>query len=483
MTPGKSVNFVADSTQTVARKYSGVSGAIRRWTQLCRQSARVGASVRNSFYGLAEYAAVPFAMLLATPFLLHRLGAMQFGLWMLASAAVTSSNLISTGFGDGALKYASMYRGEGDSERFEKTLRVNLSINLALGGLLAAVLWCAAPYAVISIFNIDPALRGDAVIAFRVGSAILLVRCVESVLIAALRSHERYGPAVQVSIGSRSAMVLTACLLVGSGHGIVSIMIATLGIVAIAVLVQIIVVRTLVARIKIIPSLDREAFSEVFRFGGFSWLQAVAGCIFNQADRLLIGALLGATSVGYYSVCVQAAQPIHGLLAAGLHFLFPHLSARLSSDPAGDLRAVVGSVFRLNAVAAIVLCAPVVLFSKVILRLWMGAAFAQQNWVVLSMVALSFGFLSLNVTGHYALLAMTQVRLVAILNLLGGAAMLIAMFLLAPRYGLTGAAAGRLLYGPITLLMYLRLQRTLSPNRCRVPSEFAELAVSGTESR
>lgn len=449
-----------------------------RWQDL--RALASGRSGRNAFYGAAEYIALPLTMLLATPFLLRRLGSVQFGLWMLASAAVTSSNLISTGFGDAALKYASLYRNHTDSGRFEHTIRVNVTINLLLGGVFALILWLAAPFAAASIFKIDLPLRGDAITAFRIGSAVLLARCIESVLIGALRAHELYGPAVRISITSRAGIVIAACLLVWRGHGVVAIMAATLCIVAFFVVVQTAIVRKLVARIWPLPSLDRAAFSEVFRFGCFSWLQALAGCIFNQADRLVIGALLGAPAVGYYSVCVQAAQPIHGLVAAALHFLFPHLSARLSTAPAPQLRHLIASIFRLNAVAAIAMCVPIVLFSKFILTLWMGAAFASGAWMVLSIVALSFGLLSLNVTAHYTLLALAHVRLVAALNLLGGAAMLAVMFLLAPKFGLPGAAAGRLMYGPVTLLMYARLRNLLTTPAAEAPSAFASVATAET---
>jgi O-antigen/teichoic acid export membrane protein len=303
------------------------------------------------------------------------------------------------------------------------------------------------------------------------------------VLTAALRSHERYAPAVQISIVSRASIVITACILVGQGDGIVAIMVATLSIVASSVLVQALVVRTTIAPIWPLPSFDRAAFAEVFRYGFFSWLQAIAGCIFNQADRLLVGALLGASSVGYYSVCVQAAQPIHGLLAAGLHFVFPHLSARLSTARAAELRRLVASSFRINVIAAAMLCVPMVLLSKPILRLWMGAPFADQTWPVLSIISLGFGFLALNVTAHYSLLALAQVRLVAGLNLAGGAAMLAAMFLLAPRFGLAGIAGGRLLYGPITLLMYPRLRNLLSPGVFETSPGCADLVLTGTQTR
>lgn len=452
-----------------------------QWQSL-RASTRARASLRNALYGAAEYVALPLTMLVATPFLLHRLGLVQFGLWMLASAAVTSSNLISTGFGDAALKYAAMYRGErSGSNRFEHTIRVNVTINLALGGILAIVLWFASPLAVGHIFKIDLPLRSDAVAAFRIGSVILLFRCVESVLTGALRAHERYSPAVQISVASRAAIVLAACVLVWRGYGIVAIMAATLCVVASSVMAQTVVVRTLIARIWPVPSFDRAAFTEVFRFGCFSWLQALAGCIFSHADRLVIGALLGAPAVGYYSVCVQAAQPIHGLVAAGLHFLFPHLSARLSAGAVPELRSVVMWVFRVNVLLAVLMCVPMAVFSKLILRLWMGAAFAGQAWTTLAILALSFGFLSLNVTAHYALLAFAQVRLIATLNLIGGATMLVVICLLAPRFGLPGAAAGRLLYGPITLVMYPRLHRLLSPRVPKAPAALRQLITTKPE--
>jgi O-antigen/teichoic acid export membrane protein len=451
--------------ETSAHSLPGLRASVRQQLEVLHNSARARASLQNSLYGAGEYVARPLTMLLAAPFLLHRLGLAQYGLWMLATAAVTSTNLISTGFGDGALKYASMYRSKNDWKRLEDTLRVNLTINLVLGGMLALLMWFGSPFAARSLFKIDQSLQGAAVAALRIGSAILVVSCVESVLVAALRAHERYGPSVVINVISRAAIVITACVLVSRGYGIAGIMVGTLCIVIASTISQITAARVIIGPISLLPSLSKAALSEVFAFGFFSWLQAVAGCVLNQADRLLIGVLLGSSAVAYYSLCVQAAQPIHGLIAAGLHFLFPHLSARLSRAPASELRAAVLSIFRINVVAAVVLCLPLAFFSKLTLQLWMGSAFAQQAWPLLSIVAFGFGFLALNVTAHYALLALGQVRLVSMLNLTGGAAMLGAMILLAPRFGLEGAAVARLLYGPITWLLYRRLHLLLAAPR------------------
>jgi O-antigen/teichoic acid export membrane protein len=179
--------------------------------------------------------------------------------------------------------------------------------------------------------------------------------------------------------------------------------------------------------------------------------------IFNQVDRLIIGALLGPAELGYYSVCAQAAQPIHGLTASGLHFLFPHFSARRATGTPAGFRRVMIIAFWCNAGAAVLLAAPLALFSRQFLSVWMGASFAEHTASLLTLLAIASGFLALNVAPHYTLLALGQVRYVTVLNLVAGAAMLLAMALLIPRFGLLGAALGRLIYGPVTWLMYFKL--------------------------
>ena len=448
-----------------------------------RHSVRARTSMANAIYGIGDYIAQPVAMLLAARFLLHRLGLAQYGLWMLAAAAISGASLVCTGFGDAALKYASVYRGRENKAKLEQVLRVNLTINLVLSGMLAALIWYGAPLAAGNWFKIDVSLRAAATVAFRIGSVILVVRSIESVFIAALRAHERYGPSVKISALSRMAIVASACALVSRGHGVVAIMAATLALVTASAILQITAAWMLIGPMSMVPAIGRNAFSEVFGFGCYSWLQAVAGCIFSQVDRMLIGVLLGTSAVASYSVCIQAAQPIHGLIAAGLHFVFPHLSARLSTTQATELKTVVRFIFRLNLALAVVLCVPVVLFSELLLRLWIGPEFAHETWMLLSLIAAGFGFLGLNVTGHYALLALGQARLVSLLNLAGGTVMLVAMILLAPRFGLVGVAVGRLLYGPVTLLMYWHLRSLLSPGPTAHSEMPAPIAAGGLEAQ
>lgn len=421
---------------------------------------RCGAAL-NGLYSVAEYLSQPLGLLLAAPYLLRHLGASQFGIWVLASAAVNSGNVLSSGFGDAAVKYVAMYRGRNDSSGIARIVRGMMAINLTLGGLVAVALWSIAPYAADHIAHIDAGLRDVCLRSFRVGSLLLVVRSIDGVFVSTVRAFERYGPAVRITMCSRIAALVAAIILVAHGRGVAEIMLATLWISAFAAVAQGFAVRAIAGKILLLPSMDRKTLSMIAGFGCFSWLQALSSVAFGQVDRIVIGVFLGAPAVACYGLCAQAAQTIHGISGAGFHVLFPHLSSRLEAEPLADLRHTVWIAFKTNLVLAGLLGLPFILLSRPILSVWMGPEFARQAWPILSILGVSFSLFALNVTAHYTLLAIGQVRLVTALNLAAGAAMLLLMLLLTPRFGMVGTACARFISGPGTCILYYPLYRLM----------------------
>ena len=283
-------------------------------------------------------------ILLTAPYLLRHMVAAQCGILVLASTAVNSGNIASSGFGDAAVKYVAMYRGRRDLSGIARVVRGMLSINLTLGGAFAIALWSLAPYAAAHIAQIDPGLRIAAIHSFRIGSLLLLIRSIDGVFVSTLRAFESYSPATRITMTSRIASLVAAIALVASGRGVADIMLATLVISTLAATAQGIAVRAFAGKFLLLPSLNRETLSQIMGFGCFSWLQAVSAAIFGQADRIVIGVLLGAPAVAGYSLCAQAAQTIHGVVAAGFHALFPspEFTARNGASrrtPAHDLES------------------------------------------------------------------------------------------------------------------------------------------------
>ena len=381
---------------------------------------------------------------------------------MVASAAIGGGGLLAAGFGDATVKFVSMLRCRGDWAELAQVVRGIITINILLSTVLAGIVWILSPFAAHHVFKVEPPLREACVRALRVGAAILIVRSVESVFIGVLRAFEEYKVAVQITVISRAFTLITILGLVALGNGVAGIMGATLFIASCSLILQWLAVRVHVGRLSFTLFPPRAAMVGVVRFGCFSWLQAVSGVVFSQADRLILGAFVGTSAVGCYSICTQAAQPIHGLVAAGLHFLFPHLSARHSVVPVRALIPTVVTALVVNISLVSLLGVPVVLLSRVILSLWMGPAFAQQSWLVFALVAVGYGGLGLNVTGHYTLLALGNIKYLTCLNLAAGAVMLLVIALSIRRFGVLGAAAGRLVYGPVTWIMYFKIRQLVN---------------------
>lgn len=415
----------------------------------------------NAFYGVADYLALPIGMLLAAPFLLRHLGAAQYGVWLLASAAVSSGGIVSGSFGDAAIKYVGECRGRQDWLGVTRIVRNMISINLILSGVLAGILWCLAPYVGRHVVRSDANLQDMCVTSLRIGCALLLVKSVESVFISTLRAFETYGSPVRVAIILRLAILASAIFLTRWGGNVVWIMAATFLLSVLGMLAQALALRYKIGRFSVLPSWHRKTGSGIAVFGTFSWLQAVSSVVFSQADRFVVGFFMGAPAVAYYGLCVQAAQPIHGLVSSAMHFLFPHLSMRYGVAPIAEIRRKIALAVRVNFLLVSALTLPIIFFGNYFLRLWLGATFDRQSSFLFPTIACGFALLGLNITAHYALLAIGKVRIITYLNLIAGVAMLFLMAALIPTCGLQGGALARLVYGPITCLAYLSLYRSI----------------------
>jgi O-antigen/teichoic acid export membrane protein len=416
----------------------------------------------NAAYGVLDYAAYPIGMLLVAPIVLRNMGAAQYGIWAVVTAAVSMGSIIASGFGDANIQHVAHQRGLGRHDALVRTVRCMIGINLVLGTVLALLAWTLAPLVALHLVSGGEALAQDCLWSLRIASLLLWLRTMESVCISTQRAFERYGAAVRVSIVTRLSSLAAAAALTYLIHSVTSIVAAAALLNVLGIWLQFANLRKLLGGTSLAPAIDAQALKALLGFGAFSWLQAVSAVIFSQADRLFLGVSIGAVAVAGYALCTQLAQPIYGFAASGLHFLFPHLAERQASRDTSAARRTIFIAFACNLLFVAVTTALLLFFGWDILRLWAGIDIARSATAIFPIIVWSSALLALNVTGTYALFAFGCIRIVTWLNLAGGATMLLLMFCLLPRFGAYGIAMARLCYGAITLLLYLPLARQLS---------------------
>jgi O-antigen/teichoic acid export membrane protein len=415
----------------------------------------------NAGYCVLDYISYPLGMLLVAPIVLHKLGAAEYGLWMISTAVISAGGIVASGFCDACIQRVAYLRGADQLDLVPDAVRSMLGINLAMGALLALCVWIAAPFAASHVAVSGLTSRLECLVALRIASVAILVRAVESVAVSAQRAFEQYRGTVEVSTVMRIVTLAAAAVLAMIGKGTISILLATCAFLILAAVAQFRGLRRLMAGASFWPRFHAAEARLLFRQGFFVWMQALGGVVFGQLDRILLGISLGALAVTPYSLCVQFAHPIFGLSASGFNFLFPYLSSRAGATQREGMKRAVLKAFACNLLIVACGAALLLLFGDRLIRIWAGPAVAESARSILPPIVVGTALMGLSVTGTYTLQALGEFRSVAFISLAGRSAMLLLMIWMLRRHGLQGLALSRLFYGAVALVVYLPLLKKL----------------------
>ena len=411
-------------------------------------------AIANAFYGVLDYVAWPAGMLAVAPVAVRALGIDRYGVWTVANTAISIGAIAASGFSDANIRYVATQRAAANHDALSRAVRSTMGIHLTLGTILAASGWLLAPVMTRHLVTAGSGLRSDCLWSLRIACLLMLVRAIESVCISTQRAFERYGAALRVSVTGRLLSLAGAAIIPLMWTSVTAVLMFAAGISLLSVWLQAGQLGRLLNHVRLVPAFDREAMRALLGFGKFTWIQALSALLLGQVDRLVTGAALGAAAVSSYAMCVQLAQPVYGITAAGFHFLFPRISMQFVMNDARNMRRTMLTAIVVNWVGVAAGTSLLLFCGNAILRAWGGAEIARLGRPVLPIVLCSTAISALSITGTYGLLAIGRVQLVTWLNLAAAASMILAMFWLLPAYGVRGMAIARLAYGPITLGVY-----------------------------
>lgn len=428
----------------------------------------------NAAFGVVDYISYPLGMLLVAPIVLRCLGASEYGLWMIATAVVSAGGIIASGFCDANIQRVAHHRGTGAVVLMVHTVRSILGINLVLGGIVGLCVWAAAPYAASRIAASDITQLKECLLALRIASVLIIVRAVETVGVSTHRAFEQYRGTVQISAVMRMLTLGSAAVLALCGRRTNSILVSTGIFLFFGTILQFVQLHKHLGTLNLLPTFHPGETQVLLKFGIFTWFQSLGSVVFGQFDRIVLGISLGTLAVAPYSLCVQFAQPLLGLLASALHFLFPYLSGHAATVSSGEVKKTVLKAVLCNFLLVACGAALLFIFGPSLIRLWAGAEIARNTTVIFPLVVCGSALAGLSVTGTYTMQALGLFRTAAFISIGGRALTLIFMIYLLHRFGLVGLAASRTLYGLATLAVYFPLWQRLGAKqdgRSAAPSQ------------
>lgn len=388
----------------------------------------------NSAWNAIAFLTAVVLNLAILPFVIVRLGLPAFGVAGLVTACIAPAVVFSNTLGQSTARELARRLQPSDREEARRLFATAFLLALGAGGPIAIFfLIGGAPLARLGFHLAGPA-ADDLSLAFALAGIGWFCQCVSAVFLSLFAARQDYRRIAVISIVSALVATLSMLLLIPTApYASTFLGCQALGF-AISLVLTLAWSRGAMERWLAPPSLHRQAFRKLIRFGSWQVAAQGGGLLAGQADRYLLGALLQPQFVGFYGVAQRLQEATYiGVLKVG-EILFPFFSTLQteSIDRKADL--LFRSSWILNVLAASAL-GGLISAAGPLLHLWTGpevAAEAAQVLVLLS-IAGTLGS-SANVFAFY-LMAEGRSRSNAFIAVITGVVTLVTSAIALPRFG------------------------------------------------
>ncbi|MST32010.1 oligosaccharide flippase family protein [Acidimicrobiaceae bacterium USS-CC1] len=254
--------------------------------------------------------------LFLTPYVLHGLGIVRYGLFILTSTIVGFLATIDGGIKGTAQRYFGVYAGAGDSATLTRTLLTLLLVISVFGVFVSGAGWALAPL-IVSLLKMPTRYRDQTVFLFRALGVLLTFSFVHNLFVAILSAFNRFAVIVKMGFVMN---LMWAGGLVATVHyrwglwGVTGVFLAQ----------QLMLIMTIMpfslrhVRLSEAGLLSRGELKSFLSFGLRVQISNMSSLINLEFDTVTIGVGLSVRSTSIYNAGSNYAQNIASIAAAAL---------------------------------------------------------------------------------------------------------------------------------------------------------------------
>ncbi|MGH9342627.1 MAG: lipopolysaccharide biosynthesis protein [Terriglobia bacterium] len=354
-------------------------------------------SIVSNWFGLLVLAA---STALLTPIMVHHLGAVDYGIWVLASSILDYYGLLDLGMRSAMFRYVSLFRGEAQREEVDRTfssaLLLVIGTAVVIGLLSIGLAWLLPPY--IHVKGATPQIYGWLLFLLGTSIAVMFPTRMLATYISAHNRWDLYNAAGIANIVTRATILIVVLEL---GYGLLAVAVATL-VVAFVSLGQHIIFLFIAdpqaqAQFRLV-SLRR--IRDLFAFSMRSLLISLGDYFRFYSDSVVIAYVLGVGFITPFNIAARLIECFKSVvIAAG----GPVLGAMTELDGERRQKALQALLLRSTRLLALLSILGGVLLladDRILLRLWVGE---HLVWAYSVVAVLAFGYM-IGLTQHAALL-------------------------------------------------------------------------------
>jgi len=398
--------------------------------------------IRSLVASWAGYGANIIVMLFLSPYVVHSLGDARFGLWSLLMSITGYLGLVEIGVRASTGRYVNYYLGSRQSHRVSAVINTSL-IFYCLASVMVMVLAGGLGLSFGYLFpKIDPELSSQALWILLMMAVNVWMGLWGSTFGQLLMARDRFDLINVVQIVSLVARAVGTVLVLSWGAGLLALS----GVLVFSSFVGLVGTVWSARRFGAPVIYSRRlaswaCFREIFSYGAWSFLGNASTRAIFYASAAIIGVMLDATDVAYYSIGLILIDAGRDLVAFVCRVITPDIQKLAASSKAQTGRVMMMAT-NATMLIAVGLVGGLITLGPQFIREWMGPQYGRCGEVLVIISASQLGVMA-NFACNTSLNALGHVRLVALIFATEAALNLVlSVVLVWMGYGIVGVAWG-----------------------------------------
>lgn len=433
-------------------------------------------------------AASMLVAIVTTPILVHELGKVEYGIWVLVGSLVWYLPLLEFGFGGATVKYVAEHHSRDDSERFRRTVATAFWL-LCIPALLACALGVALALAFPLLFDVAPDVERAAQILVLLVSFEIACSMPMDTFGNTLVGLQRYDLLNATLVAVLLAQAVAWLIVLWAGGGLVALGVASVAISLVGQLARYVLARRLTPDVTVAPRLvDRALIRPLAGLSAWLSLATISKVVMQRVDVVVVGLVVGIPEAAVYAVGQKLAFLADQAILPITRVFFPYSSELAARSDARELGRTMFSGTRVALAVAGPLCLVLAVLATPSVRAWVGPGFDEAG-LVLVFLAAATAVRAVTQTGIQMLLGTGRARVPALIAGGEAALNLTLSIVLGLTMGLAGVALATLVAAAVAqlglVLPYVCSRFALplrtfvgSVLRAHVPSALAGLLVA-----
>jgi O-antigen/teichoic acid export membrane protein len=401
----------------------------------------IARSVLSNWFATAATLAVGFFL---SPFVVHRLGNVAYGVWVLAISSVSYMAILDLGMASSVIRFVSKGHTSQDHVGASEALSAVLWVRLQIGALILVLSGGLAALFPL-IFKVPPELALDA------REAILIIGCTTTIymvlgvfgsVVSALNRYDLRSLVTMLQLAVRVIGVVAVLL---TGHGIVAIAFCELAAVVVGNGLLFYIVRRIYPELSIrLTKPKREVLRNIWSYSAYVFIISIAVQLVYQTDNMVVGAFVSAAAVTFYSIGNSLCRYTQQFVGAMTTTFTPAASTLEAEGHTAGLRSLYYNGTRATMALALPIVITLIVRGGTFIGVWMGPQYARSSGTVLAILATAYMFSLQNITMGAIAYGVDKHKILAKYAIGEGIANLALSIVLAREFGIYGVAIGTL---------------------------------------